>query len=320
MTFTPPFPLLRISLLALACLGLRPALWAEIKSEPAAIDFGRQRQEKTVTATVKLTNTGKTALSIVRVAADCSCTAATPEQKELAPGQSTNLEISFQTRSYQGEVHRRVLVETSDGEITVPVQAMVSAFDHWSVGAAIAILPPSNRGTEATAVIALDYTGDGAADVKSITSSAPWLKAVVTEHDKNTFKITLTKVANAPAGNHQPVIKVETTDAHEPELSLPVFASIYSNLVVRPTPLLLPTGKVGADITLPASMSGWEAKEDPRFELAQGKAVLRQRDHGEVSFDVTVNPKEPGTSTQLLRVFAGNELEAEIPVIIRAEQ
>ena len=319
MILYPSIPLFRVVLVALAFAGLRPELWAEIKAEPAAIDFGRQRQEKTVSATVKLTNTGKGPLSISHVTADCSCTAGTPEQKELAPGQSTNLEVSFQTRSYQGEIHRRVTVETSEGDITVAIQAMVSAFDDWSVGSSIAIFPPSNRGAEATAVIALDYTGQGTAEVKSIDSSVTWLKAVVTEHDKNSIKITLTKAANAPAGNHQPVIKVHTTDAHEPELSLPVFAAIYSSLTVRPTPVLLPEGKVGSPVSMPVSLSGWESKENPRFEVAQGKAVVRQRDRSEVAFDVTMTPKEPGTSTQLLRIFAGDELEAEIPVIVRAE-
>jgi|GEM_PF-1733095 len=319
MRLTPRLPLLRLTLLALACTGLQPALWAEIKADPALIDFGRQRQEKTVSATVQLTNTGKKPLTIDHVAADCSCTAATPEQKELAPGQSTKMEVSFQTRSYQGEVHRRVTVDTSDGQIVVAVQAMVSAFDHWSLPAAITILPPSNRGTEANTVLALEYTGEGTATVKSMESSVPWLKAEVTEHDKNTTKITLTKVANAPAGNHQPTLTVHTTDTHESELKLPVFASIYSTLTVRPTPLLLPEGKVGTAISMPGSLSGWEAKEDPRFEVALGKATVRQRDHGEVSFDLTVTPTEAGTSTQLLRIYAGDELEAEIPVIVRAE-
>lgn len=306
-------------MLALLCAGLQPALWAEIKAEPASIDFGRQRQEKTVTATVKLTNTGKTPLSISQVTADCSCTAGTPQQTELAPGQSTTMEVSFQTRSYQGEVQRRVTVDTSDGQVTVPLQAIVSAFEHWSIGAAIAIFPPSNRGAEATTEIALDYTGAGTAEVKSIEPSVPWLKAAVTEQKKNAIKITLTKAANAPAGNHQPTIKVHTTDTVEPELNLPVFASIYSNLTVRPTPLLLPEGKVGAPVSMPVSLSGWEAKEDPRFELEQGTAVVRQRDQGEVALDVTMTPQTAGTSTQVLKIFAGTELEAEIPVIVRAE-
>lgn len=319
MTFTLRYSLFRVAFLTSVCLGLSSALWAEIAADPASIDFGRQRQDKKVSATVKLTNTGKAPLSIVHVAADCSCTAATPEVKELAPGQSTNMEVSFETRSYQGEVHRRVTVETSDGTIVVPLQALVSAFDHWTVPAAIAIMPPSNRGAESKAVVALDYTAEGTAEVKSLESSVPWIAAEVTEHNQNSFKITLTKAANAPAGNHQFSVKVHTTDEHEPELNMPGFASIYSSLVVRPSPVLLPTGKVGTPISMPASLAGWEAKEDPRFELAHGAALVRQRDHGDVAFDVTVTPTEVGTSTQLLRIYAGNELESEIPVIIRAE-
>ncbi len=319
MISTPLVPFVRVALFTLLCAGLRPALWAEIKADPAAIDFGRQRQEKTITATVKLTNTGKTPLSIFQVTADCSCTAGTPQQTELAAGQSTTMEVSFQTRTYQGEVNRRVMVDTSAGQIGIPLQAIVSAFEHWSVGAAIAIFPPSNRGAEATTVIALDYTGAGTAEVKSIEPSVPWLKAAVTERDKNAIKITLTKAANAPAGNHQPSIKVRTTDTVEPELNLPVFASIYSNLTVRPTPLLLPEGKVGAPVSMPVSLSGWEAKEDPRFELDQGVAELLQRDQGEIALSVTMTPQAAGTTTQVLKIFAGAELEAEIPVIVRAE-
>lgn len=313
--------LFRLLCLALISLASRPELWAEIKAEPASIDFGRQRQQKTASGTVKLTNTGKTPLTITHVAADCSCTAGTPEKRDLAPGESTNVDITFDTRNYQGEVHRRVLVETTSGEVTVQVQALVSAYDHWSLPAQIAIFPPSNKGTEANTSVALTYIGDGTpAEVKEIKSSVPWLKAEVTERAAGTTTLTLTKVAGAPAGNHQPKLTVYTTDTHEPEIDVPVFATVLSSLTLQPNPVLLPSVKVGTPAVLPVSLSGWEASVDPRFEIEGGQATLRKRDRSDVLFDVSVTPTQLGTSTQLLRIFAGDSVEAEIPVIIRAEE
>lgn len=320
MVALPKFTLLRFTVIFACTAVLAPALRAELRLEPASIDFGRARQEKKLQAKVKLTNDGKKPLTILRVATSCNCTAATPQRNELPPGESTEMEVSFETRSYQGEVKRTVMVETSEGDVSLPVTATVSQYDDWMPSAAIVVLAPSNKGEESKGGLTVAFTGDGEAKVVGGTADVPWLKVQVEDAGARASRITVTKLANAPAGSHQPNVTLKTNDAHEPQIVLPVFAQVYSTLSLNPNPLLLPTVKVGATATLPASLYNWEAKEDPRFELEGGEATLSQRDRRDALLLIKVTPTKLGTTTRLLRIYAGQNLEAEIPVIIRAEE
>jgi Protein of unknown function (DUF1573) len=304
-----------VSTFLFACLSLR----AELKPSPAEVDLGKQRQEQVATAKVTLTNAGTKELEIIHVAADCSCTAATPDKKTLAPGESTALEISFQTRNYSGEIHRRVLIQTSEGDVVVPVKTVVSAYDDWLLGAQIAVFRPSNRGEEDKITFNVSYTGSGDAEITEATTSVPWLKAQVAAKNGKTTEIALTKLANAPAGNHQPVITLTTTDKNEPTVTFKAFAAVYSTLQIRPTPILMPPTPVGQPSVLALELAGWEPKEDPRFEMEEAEGKVAQRDGRDVLTQLTVTPKSAGTTTRMLRIYAGESLEAEVPVIIRAE-
>lgn len=317
MSHTRPLLFVAATIAGFLLLGL-PAR-AGLVAQPASVDLGKQRQEKTVSSKLVLKNDGKGALEILRVAADCSCTAATPAKTTLQPGETTELDVSFETRTYQGVVHRRLMVQTSEGDLVIPVQAMVSPYDDWVLGAPLAILPPSNRGETVTATMDVTYTGEGEAAITALKPAVGWLEAEIAEHSGKTWKIKITKLAKAPGGNHQPRIAVTTTDAHEPEIGVGVFASVYSNLLIKPNPMLMPEGKVGQTVSMPFDISGWEAKEDPRFEIADGKVVQQQRDGRDVLLSLELTPTRPGTSTRLLRLFSGEDLEVEIPVIVRAE-
>jgi hypothetical protein len=287
---------------------------------PAEVDFGKQRQEQTVTTVVKLKNLGTKPLEILRVGADCSCTAAKPERTSLAPGESTDLQIAFETRTYQGEVTRKVLVQTSEGDVFVPVKALVSQYENWVLGANLAVLKPSLKGEAAETTFLIHYTGTSDAQVTNARSSVPWLEAKVLEQKEGKVKIGITKKPEAPAGNHQPKVTLDTTEEKEKQIEFTVFASVQSRLVVNPNPILLPPVKIGQPATIPVSLSGWEPAADPRGELPGGKVALRQRDRTDALIDVSVAPDQPGVGTRLLRIFAGDSLEAEIPVIVRAEQ
>jgi len=311
----------RAGQLLVTCAGLAISgrLAAELVPEPATVDLGRQKQQVTASAVVKLTNAGKTPVEILRVSADCSCTAATPKETKLEPGQSTSLEVSFETRSYQGEIHRRVLVQTSEGDVTVPLKAVVSEYDNWVLGSHMVVFGPSRKGERAEASITLQYTGSEKAQVKELRPTEPWLTAEVAESREGSTRIKIVKEANAPAGNLQPRIRVLTTDTKEAELSISVFASVTSNVAVSPSPILMPRTKVGQKVTFPVRITGWDSTADPRGELPEAEAKLRARDGRDALMDIFVVPERAGTWTKLLRIFAGDQLELEVPVIIQAE-
>jgi uncharacterized cupredoxin-like copper-binding protein len=79
-----------------------------------SFDFGDIKQGETVSHTFVLTNSGGDLLKITNVQASCGCTAAVPEKNELAPGESTNLPVKFNSTGRMGLQTKTVKIFTND--------------------------------------------------------------------------------------------------------------------------------------------------------------------------------------------------------------
>ena len=101
-----------------------------IRVEPEAFDFGKALPAKTLRKEFTLSNFGDAALVIENVSTTCGCTAALASDTTLAPGSSTVLRVTLETRSYSGKLDRQVLVRSNDPKtplLTVKVSATVEA-------------------------------------------------------------------------------------------------------------------------------------------------------------------------------------------------
>lgn len=300
-------------------LALSPCIRAQLSVEPATVDLGRRAQEQVASAEVKLTNPGAQPVEIKSVAADCSCTAGTPEKRVLGPGESTTMKITFETRSFQGEIHRRVMLDTSAGAVAIPVKAFVSAFENWGISPFPAIIAPSLKGQAMSGEVSLSYTGKADAKITQISTNAEWLNAAVAREDAGKFTVALTKAATAPAGNYNVKVLVVTTDPVTPQITFNVFVPVTSTVRVDPTPVVFPPGKVGQPSLISAQITGWASATDPRLELQFGEIKNLRRKNDSYSFQIAITPQAPGAFTQLMRVYAEGRLETEIPVIIRVQ-
>ncbi|MBK9990111.1 MAG: DUF1573 domain-containing protein [Verrucomicrobia bacterium] len=310
---------MRPILLSLFLLVLSVDVHAQLKAEPASLDLGQRRQEQVVKAEVKLTNTGSSALEITGVIADCSCTVATPEKRSLAPGESTAMMIAVETRAYQGTLRRNVRVTTSTGELVVPVVLSVSLYKSWQLAPAVIVIPPSLRGRETSLSVALRYTGSGKVTLGKITCTPTWLEVLPVGGEGGMFTLKLLKRADVPAGNHTVKVELETSDLEEPKLVFSAFVPVTSALRIMPNPAILPTVKVGQSTVREIVVHGWTAAGEPRMELSLGQVKALARDGDKLRYEISVTPIASGPLTQLLRIYDGEKLEAEIPVIVRAE-
>ena len=77
-------------------------------------EFGDIVQGEVVSHTFVLSNSGGDLLKINNVQASCGCTAAVPEKNELAPGESTNLTVKFNSKGRQGKQTKTVKIFTND--------------------------------------------------------------------------------------------------------------------------------------------------------------------------------------------------------------
>lgn len=310
---------LKLAVYVLAIVVVAVMGRAQLAVEPESVDLGKRLQQQVVETEVKLVNKGKESLEILHIGADCSCTAAVAGKKHLEPGESTALKISVETRSYQGEIHRRLALQTSQGEAIVPVKLKVVAYENWEITPMMAVFSPSVRGEEASIKMSLAYSGKEPVSIKGVVAQPSWMKTEITQVEAGRFSLTLTKPAQTPAGNHTVRLEVQTSDPAAPSLMMTVFVPISSELKVSPSPILMPVVKVGAQSTAKVRIEGWRMEVDPRLVFPPGEAKLLIRDNEMIDVQLSVTPTAAGVSTRMFSVYSGEELQLEVPVILRVD-
>ena len=77
-------------------------------------DFGTIKIGEIVSHNFTLANSGGDLLKITDVHASCGCTAAKPDKNELAPGESINIKVDFNSTGKIGKQEKYVYVKTND--------------------------------------------------------------------------------------------------------------------------------------------------------------------------------------------------------------
>jgi|WetSurMetagenome_2_1015567.scaffolds.fasta_scaffold21811_3 hypothetical protein len=78
------------------------------------IDFGYAPQKSAVTCRFWIFSTGADTLRIIDVKPGCGCTKAPLEKNRIAPGDSTFVDITFNTGQYKGKVTKTVNITAAD--------------------------------------------------------------------------------------------------------------------------------------------------------------------------------------------------------------
>ncbi|WPP53089.1 DUF1573 domain-containing protein [Catalinimonas niigatensis] len=77
-------------------------------------DFGSIQEGKVVKADFTFTNTGRSPLNIRETKANCGCTVSQPEKSTLAPGESSNLTVTFNSSGRRGKQQKIVTIFSND--------------------------------------------------------------------------------------------------------------------------------------------------------------------------------------------------------------
>lgn len=97
-----------------------PMTKAELEKAPKLVvdkrlhDFGNLRSGEVVKTSFKLVNTGNSPLNIRQTKANCGCTVSKPGKKDLAPGESTTLEVTFNPEGRVGNQQKNVTIFSND--------------------------------------------------------------------------------------------------------------------------------------------------------------------------------------------------------------
>lgn len=205
-------------------------------------NFGDIIQGNIATHNFKISNVGGDILKITEVRPTCGCTAAQPDKKELAPGESTSIKVEFNSAGRLGAQEKYVLVKSNDPQtpelrLILKGNIIKSTDNVKTVSEVPAILFKESQFDfgKVTEGKVVDHTftfsnnGKGTLEIKDIKTSCGCTAALVSSKsiepgNNGTLKIEL-DTANR-SGKMSRTITVLSNDPKEPNKVLTIFADV----------------------------------------------------------------------------------------------
>ncbi|MEA2650027.1 MAG: hypothetical protein QOG61_2462 [Candidatus Binataceae bacterium] len=205
-------------------------------------DFGSVLNAVPVAHVFKIHNAGMGTLIIVGVQTSCGCTAAKPTRNQLAPGEDSDIAVTFDTRFDKGPATRTITVSTNDpaaksivltikGDVKVQVDATPAQVAFGDV----------KHGTDQTRQVLLNDLVAGTDPTKppqefkvqSMTNASPNIKVAAAPRTdgKAGAALTVTLLSTMPIGAFDDTIKVATSRA---PVDITVFGNVQGDITVKP--------------------------------------------------------------------------------------
>ncbi len=226
-------------LLLLVSIGFAQMFQPELVVQNKVHDFGTITTGDVVFHTFTLTNNGGDVLKIEKVKASCGCTAAKPEKNELAPGESTNLLVTFNSRGKKGPQKKTVRITSNDpqnSEMVLTITANVKEKEGDISGTpAIQFSESQHDFGSVKEGAVVDYTfkfankGAGLLKISDITTSCGCTAALVSsDHlkpgEEGTLKVELD--TKHRSGKMSRTVTVKSNDPKEPSKILVIYANV----------------------------------------------------------------------------------------------
>jgi hypothetical protein len=204
-------------------------------------DFGSVLNAVPVAHIFKIRNAGAGTLVIGGVQTSCGCTAAKPTKNNLAPGEESDIAVSFDTSFDKGPAMRTVTVFTNDpaakqivltikGDVKVQVEAAPAQVAFGDV----------KQGVDQSRQVLLNdlVAGQGTQaaknfKVQSVTNASPNIKVTAAPRTdgKAGAVLMVALLKTMPVGAFDDTIKVATSRA---PVDITVFGTVQGDLTVKP--------------------------------------------------------------------------------------
>jgi hypothetical protein len=214
-------------------------------------EFGEMGQQETGRRTWKLSNEGDADLQVWKGTSTCMCTVAKlskdGDKLILKPGESTDIEIEFQTNQTVGDFHKGANIETND-----PENPTFPLFVHGKINPPVIVLPGETIDLHTidgddpkTGVFFALYSPDRPETrITEVVNSRPeFLKTEVepmteselaTAQIKAGWKVNVDVKPGFPLGQMREEIVVHTDHPHRPEFKLMVVGVVSGPVSVSP--------------------------------------------------------------------------------------
>lgn len=226
---------MRLSMLACTACALLlmtcPAWAAPTVNVPQPdYDFGTIYQGENVRHAFSFSNSGNVPLTVEKVSSSCGCTAALASAKTLAPGESGEIQTTFDSTRFRGAISKTVYLYTND-----PAQPMVQLHLNGKIQEEVALDPQLvNFGAVAPkrtvkSTVSLINQGKREIRLEGLETTTPELTArfsaeTIPAGGKVSVELTLTPKPGQPRFSGYVLFKADGAIRHD--LRIPVYADL----------------------------------------------------------------------------------------------
>ena len=210
--------------------------------EELVYDFGIAGPGEEIKHTFKFKNTGNSLLKIYRYEASCGCLTSLLSQKDIPPGGTGKIRVTFHTRRFEGKQEKTFTVYSND-----PERPKVNLIIRGIVKRGMAVVPSGVnfgkviKGQVITRKVRVLELSKSRLEIKKIDYD-PRLFSVKTSRfkDENSRGIEV-EIALQPQvlGQLNEVITLHTSLKKRPRIDVPVWANILGNIRVEPDMLAI---------------------------------------------------------------------------------
>jgi len=236
----------------------------KIAFDATHFDFGRISPDKKVSHLYKVTNAGNAILSITNVRPACGCTSTVTGQWSVKPGESTDIEATFDPRGQRGIVRKSIVVVsndpkapettlTFDAEVVQPIQPSKDNvfFDNVDRG-----------GAAADSIRFVSTDGNPVKLTGAEAPGAPYLHLATRSEGKDAVLDLKLAGQEIPKGQDMgiEVVTVRTANPQLPVFRVNVQWQVKPSITVEPAAIAWSEAKAGKELRMELTLAQAQGK------------------------------------------------------------
>ena len=240
---------MRALLLSLMVPALCFAQAPVISFDHIHFDFGRISGEGKASHRFKVTNKGTGQLNISRLNPSCGCTSTVIGQWTLDPGQSTEIEATFNPAGFRGQIHKSLQVVCNDPATPTPTLTFeAEVLREINPSSEAVFLQDVMRAVPQKRSVRLSSgNGQPVRPVGVKTPGAPWLSASLRPEGNDAWVDIVLDGRQIPPGRNMgtDAVVVQTGNPRIPNIPLTVQWELHASILAEPVRLawVEPAGK-----------------------------------------------------------------------------
>ncbi len=204
-------------------------------------DFGQKWHGEPCSTEVAITNAGDAVLKILKVKSSCGCTALKPRKRELLPGESDTMVLTYNTKKNKVQVSQTITLETNDPErprVVIRVKGSVKKIYAVEPAERITFVK-TERDSVQTQSVELHNNLDEAVELKLKPGdeAPPFEIKLEALEAGRAYRLSATTKPPLKLGANSMTVVLETGLEKFPTLTIPVSAYIAPRVYVQPARL-----------------------------------------------------------------------------------